>query len=208
MKQYFACDECYDVVRTDIIPKDNFNTGLISNYKYYGTDTEWILSCSAGSLSYRTAQRSTVIIKYNDIDTQVSLTCCYRPQYIVINKLDGIGKHEEGVPAPVIEYFIPVFFKKRVKHRNTAVISHYNLENLYKENPGIIGYYEIDVQAFHLSDEEMQMINVHNNNLFKMALENNMMASTVMDLSKDNACYFTFLPIELLHIIIKFVLKS
>ena len=28
------------------------------------------------------------------------------------------------------------------------------------------------------------------------------------DLSKDNACYFTFLPIELLHIIIKFVLKS
>lgn len=197
-KQYFACSQCYDIVRTDIIPKDNLSSGLISNYKYYGTDASGVLSSSTSAI----VACQTPMIKYEGTDTPISLTCCYRPQYIVINK----SEIRDDQSTTVSDYFVPIFFKKRIKGRNTSMIRHYNLEKLYNENPGIIGYYEIEV--LDLSKDEVLIVNMHNQNLFKMALANNTMATTVIDLSRDKACYFTLLPIELVHIIIKFVLKN
>jgi len=145
------------------------------------------------------------MIKYNDIDTPVSLTCCYRSQYIVINKYEVTL--DDGHSEEVVEYFVPVFFKTRENRRNISMIRHYNLENLYNENHGIIGYYEINTQILDLSKEESRTVNIHNQNLFNMALAKHTMAVAVMDLSKDDDCYFTFLPIELLHMIMKLVLK-
>jgi len=206
-KQYFACCECYDIVRTDIIPKDNIRAGLISNYKYHGHSMEWILSGSSaingGWVEHQSPPPPCSIpkIKYNDIATQISLTCCHCPQPIVINKYAL-----EGNDTPV-EYFVPVFFKKRIKRRNKSLIRHYNLEKLYQENPGMIGYYEIESDGERTEDEK-RVVTVHNNNLFNMALVNNTIATTVIDLSKNPDCAFAFLPIELLHMIIKLVLKK
>jgi len=47
-QQYLACADCYEVVRTDIIPKDKLHAGIISKYNYNGNDTEGVLSNQGG----------------------------------------------------------------------------------------------------------------------------------------------------------------
>ena len=217
-QQYLACADCYEVVRTDIIPKDKLHAGIISKYNYNGNDTEGVLSNQGGECK----NPHTPTIQSDEFGTvDVALSCKYQHQYIVVVD-DGVVD-DGGVDEVVnvrdryrttsnksAEYFIPVFFIERLNRRNYAMVRHYNLSKLYRENTSTVGYYEINKNGYvGLSKHEKDYIDYHNNILFNMMLMYNDLGKTIIDLAGstgDN--YFTILPIELLHIIIKLMFTS
>jgi len=90
------------------------------------------------------------------------------------------------------------------------MVRHYNLSKLYRENTSTVGYYEINKNGYvGLSKHEKDYIDYHNNILFNMMLMYNDLAKTIIDLAARRCYnYFTILPIELLHIIIKLMFSN
>ena len=193
---YVSCHDCYDYVQSTIIPETEFLRGIILHYNYFGNDTEHCLfdhQHPLGAPQHQTIATIPTIIRSDQTQTKVALT--------------SILKHHIEIDKD--QYFVPTFFVEKIGRRNIASVKKYNLDMLYKENPGIIGYYEIDINKYpHFNQEQKSMIEQHNTTLFKKMLQHNDMATDLISLQSEDTSYIGWLPEELLYIILRFVLNS
>ena len=68
-----------------------------------------------------------------------------------------IPKDEHDIPKDEhdkkIKYYVPTFFIDYSKRRRQASVKMYDSDDLYLENPKIIGYYEIDKKRYNYLDK-------------------------------------------------------
>jgi hypothetical protein len=202
---YVSCNDCYDYIQNNLIPEREFFNSRILHYDYYGPETEQYLGKSINQdISVPSITRT------NKIKTNISLTS-YLKHYIEFDNL-GYESNEE------IKYYVPTFFIDYSKRRRQSSIKMYDLDNLYLENPGIIGYYEIDKKKYsHLEKNHLDIIDKHNDFLFEKMLKHNNLAKLIIWMSnyetkllskcQQITYFFQLLPIEITYIIIKYALK-
>ena len=189
-KQFLSCDDCYDNLQKMVIPLYEFTHGIISKFTYYPQQV-------ADNMKGLAVSPETVKIKLDSSQIEASLTCKYRTHNIIISNInDGISSN--------VNYFVPVYYTERKNRRTIGITKHYNLLSLYQENDSIMGYYQIDKSEYDfLHQTDLQMIDKYNINLFEMMLPYSKYAINILDASTAGTNYFSLLPIELLHIIIK-----
>ena len=223
---YVSCNDCYDYVQNNLIPAREFFNSRILHYNYYGPDTEQYLG---KSINQGTPVPS--ITRTNKIKSFVSLTS-YLKHYIefdipkdehdIPKDEHDIPKDEHDIPKDEhdkeIKYYVPTFFIDYSKRRRQASVKMYDLDNLYLENPGIIGYYEIDKKKYsHLDKNHLDIIDKHNDFLFEKMLKYNELAKLIIWMSNyqtklllnchQTTYFFQLLPLEIIYIIIKYALK-
>ena len=191
-KEYFACHKCYDIVQSDIIPKDSLKIGIISNYHYYGENTEEILSRKSVQNSVK-AMIGTKIV-------DVALSCSYRPHYIVVD-----------LDSKIPKYYVPIFYIDRKRRRSYATVHTTDLEELYRNN-NQLGYYEINKAAYKSGDlDDMRFIDHHNRCLFDMMLKYNVLANEIINIAYKDVSkisnYLGLLPVDIIYMIIRLIFR-
>lgn len=187
---FTSCIDCINVIQTITIPKYYLQHGIISYYHYFGYNTESILN----NTNNRKMIPSVVLSDYGKV--YVALTCGFETQWLIVKK------HKEKY-----RYMVPIFFTKRIRRRNTAIKLHYDLELLYKQNPNLIGLYQIDNDCYNdLTPNEAMYLTNHNTMLFNMALQYNMYAKTILYMYNSDNCVFSIIPIDIIYMIIRFSL--
>ncbi len=184
-----SCRDCYEYVHSKLIPMEEFKYGMIKYYKYHGRDISPIIKRTNGE----------------KISAVLTVPCIVH--FIEIVGQDFLLKNDTEDTYTDTQYFVPVFFTEKIRNRNYANIKLYNLVDLYKENPGIIGYYEINSENYdHCPQKHKSLITKHNNYLFNLMLQYNDIAKIVINLHKITHNYLHLLPIELIHIVIKYAI--
>ena len=192
-KEYLSCSNCIETIQKNIIPKYNLKHGIVSHYRYYGYNTESILT---NTNDYNMIP-SIFLSDYGKV--HVALSCIFETQSIIIIKNNN-GKYK---------YLVPIFFTKRIRRRNTAIKLNYNLEFLYNQNNNLIGLYQIDKDCYsNLSADEANYIRYHNNALFDMALKYNMYAKTLVYMCNIENSIFFGIPMDIIYFIIRLILTS
>ena len=195
-RKYVSCNNCYENIHNCIIPKEEYNYGIIIFYNYYEIEFNHLSDNVFKHIhlkSSNTKQKimlSSVINHYIQIFDQKHLT----------NNIETLIQKLENNEITIL---IPIFFTTKRRHRNYPEIELYSLIELYQNNPNI-GYYEVDFYKYNqINTKNYKYIYVLNNILFQLLLKYNYLCKSIMYIYYNDNTYLGLLPLDIIYNIIR-----